>query len=143
VFVTPTAPLISAIQQPLNPGRKLSDFVASDAVKAVLSPDGTTLAILTAGFNALFNAAGVNDTAASTQLIFLYNVAGVSSIRMLVWSPEGNTHYATGGLSGNFECYIRAPKLTPRTILDRSEGVSVSLDNRRVPPVAGIFQSAS
>src|SRR5215475_11827660 len=57
LFVTPTAPLTGAIQQPLNPGlANYPNFVAGEAVKAVVSPDGATLAILTAGQNSLNNA---------------------------------------------------------------------------------------
>src|SRR4051794_6202210 len=77
LFVTPTAPLTGAIQQPLNPGlANYPDFVAGQAVKSALSPDGRTLAVLTAGQNSLYNASGVVDTAASTQFIFLYDVSG-------------------------------------------------------------------
>ena len=112
LFVTPTAPLTSAIQQPLNPGlENYPNYVAGEAVKSVLSPDGTTLAILTAGFNSLYNSSGVVDTAASTQFIFLYNVAAdnktspvlkqviqqLNSYVGLVWAPSGQTLYATGG----------------------------------------------
>ena len=113
LFVTPTAPLTSALQQALNP--HLADypnFVAGEAVKVVLSPDGTTLAILTAGQNSLVNAAGsAVDTLASTQFIFLYNVVGpnkTSPVLMqviqqlnahvgLVWAPNSKTLYAAGG----------------------------------------------
>src|SRR5271165_6792160 len=112
LYVTPTAPLTKAIQQPLNPGlATYPNFVAGEAVKAVVSPDGTTLAILTAGQNSLYNAAGVLDTAASTQFIFLYNVAGANKTNPalkqviqqlnshvgLVWAPNSQTLYATGG----------------------------------------------
>ncbi len=112
LFVTPTAPLNSAIQQPLNPGlANYPNFVAGEAVKAVVSPDGTTLAILTAGQNSLYNAAGVVDTAASTQFVFLYNVAGANKTNPalkqviqqlnahvgLVWAPNSQTLYAAGG----------------------------------------------
>ena len=56
LYITPTAPLTGAKQQPLNPGlANYPDYVAGEAVKAVVSPDGKTLAILTAGFNSLFN----------------------------------------------------------------------------------------
>src|SRR4029077_17112794 len=52
--ITPTA-LPNADQQNLNPGlTNYPDFVAGQAVKAVVSPDGKTLAILTAGMNSLF-----------------------------------------------------------------------------------------
>ena len=57
LYVTPTAPLTGAIQrQQLNPGLpNYPEFVAGEAVKVVASPDGKTLAILTAGFNSLYN----------------------------------------------------------------------------------------
>src|SRR5438034_8702275 len=49
LYITPTA-LPNAAQQELNPGLKnYPNFVAGEAVKAVVSPDGKTLAILTAG----------------------------------------------------------------------------------------------
>src|SRR5262252_3972305 len=54
LYVTPTAPLTGAIQRPLNPGlANYPNYIAGEAVKAAVSPDGTTLAILTAGFNSL------------------------------------------------------------------------------------------
>ena len=49
LYITATA-LANAVQQPLNPGlTNYPNFVAGQAVKAVVSPDGNTLAILTAG----------------------------------------------------------------------------------------------
>src|SRR5215471_6484422 len=54
LFITPTA-LPHAVQQLLNPGLiNYPNFVAGEAVKAVVSPDGKTLAILTAGMNSLY-----------------------------------------------------------------------------------------
>ncbi len=54
LYITPTA-LTDAVQQQLNPGlTNYPDFVAGEAVKAVVSPDGNTLAILTAGMNSLY-----------------------------------------------------------------------------------------
>src|SRR5579864_9542777 len=54
LFITPTA-LDHAVQQVLNPGlANYPNFVAGEAVKAVVSPDGKTLAILTAGMNSLY-----------------------------------------------------------------------------------------
>src|SRR5215467_6403848 len=117
LYVTPTAPLTSAIQQQLNPGlTNYPDYVAGEAVKAVVSPNGKILAILTAGFNSLFKPYVVGspatvDTAASTQFIFLYDVSGpnksepvltqviqqLNSHVGLVWAPNGKTLYATGG----------------------------------------------
>jgi YVTN family beta-propeller protein len=111
LYVTPVAPLKNANQQPLNPGlANYPNFVAGEAIKAVVSPDGHTLAILTAGQNSLISSKGI-DTAASTQFLFLYDLRGqneaypvlkqviqqTNSHVGLVWSADSNTIYATGG----------------------------------------------
>src|SRR5215471_3908395 len=73
--VTPTAPR-GAVQQFLNPHlAAYPNFIAGEAVRSQLSPDGKTLAILCAGHNSLVKPDGSNDTAASTQFIFLYDVS--------------------------------------------------------------------
>jgi DNA-binding beta-propeller fold protein YncE len=122
LYVTPTAPLTSAMQRPLNPGlANYPGYVAGEAVKAVVSPDGTTLAILTAGFNSLYNASGVVDTEASTQFIFLYDVSGVNKTSPvlkqviqqvnshvgLVWAPNSQTLYAAGGCDDAVYAYSK------------------------------------
>ena len=121
LFITPTA-LPNAVQQLLNPGlTNYPDFVAGEAIKAVVSPDGKTLAILTAGMNSLYYAntsanataglIGKVDTAASTQFLFLYDIAGANKSKPvlkqviqqlnahagLVWAPDSKTLYAAGG----------------------------------------------
>ena len=77
-YITPGA-LRGAVQQELNPGlAAYPSFVAGQAVKSQLSPDGRTLAILCAGQNSLFKPDGTVDKANSTQFIFLYDVAGAN-----------------------------------------------------------------
>ena len=110
-FVTPTV-ISDAVQQYLNPGlAAYPDFVAGEAVRSRLSPDGTTLAVLTAGQNSLYKPDGTVDVANSTQYVFLYDVMGVNKARPLltqvikqvnahvglVFSPDDNTLYAAGG----------------------------------------------
>src|SRR5215475_9529451 len=110
-YITPTA-MRGAVQQLLNPGLPAyPNFVAGEAVRSQLSPDGKTLAILCAGQNSLYKPDGNVDTAASTQFIFLYDVSGAqkqaphltqviqqtNSHVGLVFSPDGSTLYATGG----------------------------------------------
>src|SRR4051812_28472384 len=107
-FITPTAPR-GAVQQFLNP--KLAaypSFVAGEAVRSQLSPDGATLAILCAGMNSLIKPDGTTDTAASTQFLFIYDVSGshreapllkqvipqTNAHVGLVFAPDGNTLYA-------------------------------------------------
>src|SRR5262249_19663399 len=121
LYITPTA-LDHAVQQVLNPHlANYPNFVAGEAVKAVVSPDGKTLAILTAGMNSLYYPnvgepstnplIGKVDTAASTQFLFLYDISGANKTSPvlkqiiqqlnahvgLVWAPNGKTLYAAGG----------------------------------------------
>ena len=111
LYITPTV-LANSVQQPLNPGlNNYPNFVAGEAVKAVVSPDGKTLAILTAGMNSLYDTSGNVDTAASTQFLFLYDISGANKTKPvlkqviqqlnahvgLVWAPNSQTLYASGG----------------------------------------------
>jgi YVTN family beta-propeller protein len=122
-FITPTA-LEDSIQQPLNPGlASYPNFVAGMAVRSQLSPDGTTLAVLTAGQNSLIKPDGMTvDAAASTQFIFLYDVQGAHKAQPLlkqviqqvnahvglVFSDDGNTLYATGGSDDRVYVYTKS-----------------------------------
>src|SRR5215475_14263575 len=77
-YITPTA-MRGSVQQLLNPGLPAyPNFVAGEAVKSQLSPDGTTMAVITAGHNSLDKPDGTLDTTNSTQYIFIYNVAGAN-----------------------------------------------------------------
>src|SRR5262245_17187657 len=65
-YVTPTV-IRDSVQQYLNPGLpSYPDFVAGMAVRSQLSPDGSTLAIITAGQNSLYKPDGTVDAANST-----------------------------------------------------------------------------
>src|SRR5262252_5713288 len=121
-FVTPTA-LEDAVQQYLNPGLPAyPNFIAGEAVRSQLSPDGTTLAIITAGQNSLDKPDGTTDVANSTQFIFLYNVVGANRAKPaltqvikqvnahvgLVFSPDGSRLYAAGGVDDVVYVYARS-----------------------------------
>jgi YVTN family beta-propeller protein len=119
--VTPVA-VANAVQQNLNPGLSAyPDFVAGQAVRSALSPDGSTLAVITAGHNSLYKADGTVDVPNSTQYIFIYDVRGDKKTSPalaqvlkqtnahvgLVFSPDGNTLYATGGSDDAVYVYTR------------------------------------
>jgi YVTN family beta-propeller protein len=121
-YVTPTA-VRGAVQQFLNPGLPgYPDFIAGEAVRSQLSPDGTTLAILCAGQNSLYKPDGTTDTDNSTQFIFLYDVSGTHRdaplltqvIKQtnahvgLIFSPDGSTLYAAGGRDDSVYAYTRS-----------------------------------
>src|SRR5258705_1698753 len=110
-YVTPTA-ISDSQQQSLNPGLPgYPNFIAGEAVRSQLSPDGATLAVITAGQNSLYKPDGTVDVANSTQFIFLYNVAGANKANPaltqvikqvnahvgLVFSPTGDALYTAGG----------------------------------------------
>jgi YVTN family beta-propeller protein len=121
-FITPTAAR-GSVQQMLNPGlAPYPNFIASEAVRSQLSPDGRTLAVLTAGYNSLAVASGLAvDVANSTQYIFIYDVSGANKTKPalaqvikqtnahvgLVFSPDGKTLYATGGVDDVVYAYTR------------------------------------
>jgi DNA-binding beta-propeller fold protein YncE len=121
-YVTPTAPR-GAVQQLLNPGLPAyPGFIAGEAVRSQLSPDGATLAVLCAGQNSLYKSDGTVDTAASTQFIFLHDVSGThrdapvltqviqqtNAHVGLVFAPDGNTFYAAGGRDDSVYAYTRS-----------------------------------
>jgi YVTN family beta-propeller protein len=120
-YATPTA-IEDAVQKLLNPGlAEYPDFVAGMAVRSRLSPDGTTLAILTAGQNSLYKPDGTVDVAHSTQYVFIYDVHGghrakpkltqvipqVNAHVGLVFSPDGNKLYAAGGSDDKVYVYTK------------------------------------
>src|SRR5262249_46386440 len=119
-LISPTA-IPGAVQQFLNPGLPVyPGFIAGEAVKSALSPDGKTLAILCAGQNSLNDAAGKTDVASSTQFVFLYDVSGAhqGSPALIQVIPQTNAHvglafgpdgrlYATGGKDD--AVYVYAP----------------------------------
>jgi DNA-binding beta-propeller fold protein YncE len=121
-FVTPTAPR-GANQQFLNPGlAAYPSFIAGEAVRSRLSPDGTTLAVLVAGQNSLYKTDGTLDTAASTQYVFFYDVSSgnqgspvlkqvipqTNSHVGLVFSPDGGTLYSAGGRDDAIYAYTNS-----------------------------------
>ncbi len=127
LYVTPTA-IHHAVQMPLNPNLlNYPNFIAGEAVKAVASPDGSTLAILTAGFNSLYKAWSAStpttaqvDYAASTQFLFIYDISGgnraTPALKQVIqqnnahvglaWNGD-NTLYATGGNDDAVYVYTR------------------------------------
>ena len=121
-LITPGA-LRGAVQLPLKPGLPAyPDFVAGEAVRSQLSPDGQTLAVLCAGHNSLVMPDGTTDTANSTQYIFLYDVGGAhrdvpvltqviqqtNAHVGLVFAPDGATLYAAGGRDDAVYAYRRS-----------------------------------
>ena len=163
-LITPTF-IDGAVQQYLNPRlTAYPNFVAGEAVRSQLSPDGTTLAIICAGQNSLITATGAAiDTANSTQYIFLYTVTGAhraspvlsqvikqpNAYVGLVFSPDGKTLYAAGGADDAVYVYAQtggAWALSARIALghsDKGVGLSAPLNVRPNAGGLGISDNGS
>jgi YVTN family beta-propeller protein len=118
-IITPGA-VRGAVQQFLNPGLPgYPNFIAGEAVKSAISPDGSTLAVICAGQNSLYKPDGSLDVANSTQYVFIYDVSGanrdVPKLKQVIkqtnahvglaFSPDGNTLYAAGGRDDSVYAY--------------------------------------
>ncbi len=109
-FITPTASP-GAVFTTLNPGLSAHpNFIANGAIKTAVSPDGTTLLVMTSGYNLLNNSTGTGYDA-TNQYIFVYDITGPNErapqleqvIQVpdtyvgLVWAPDGSKFYVSGG----------------------------------------------
>lgn len=118
VYISPAA-VPGSNQQQLVPmvANWPAKYAASGAVKSQLSPDGKTLAIVTAGYN---DVTLTNGSELNTEFLFIYDVSGANkttpkliqtltqrnSYVGLAWN--GNTTlYATGGTDDNVHVYTR------------------------------------
>jgi len=89
-FLTPTAAPGASFTL-LNPG--LAAFptaVANGAVKTSVSPDGSTLLVMSSGYNLFSNAAGT--TTAKSQYLFVYDISGGNEnapvLRQVIQVPD-------------------------------------------------------
>ena len=121
LFITPLA-LPGAQQQVLNPQLPAyPNFVAGEALKEAISPDGSMLAVVTGGQNSLDAPTGATDVANSTQYIFIYDISGAhagqpsllqvikqtNAHRGLVWSHDGNLLFVAGGSDDAVYAYLK------------------------------------
>ena len=153
--------LNGAVLQELNPGlAAYPRFVAGQAVKSQLSPDGRTLAVLCAGQNSLFKPDGTVDVASSTQFIFLYDVAGGHQARPvlrqvipqtnahvgLAFAPDGATLYAAGGSDDAVYAYAQTDgRWAPAARIELGHGLPAArqgLGPKVQPNASGLAVSA-
>ncbi|MGF6976229.1 DNA-binding beta-propeller fold protein YncE [Paraburkholderia sp. JPY465] len=144
-FISPRA-IPGAVQQLLNPQLSAKPTqIVSGAIKSQLSPDGNTLAVITAGYNTVYTGASNStlDKTDSTQYIFIYDVSGankaapklVQAIHQnnafdgLAWNGN-QTLYGTGGADDAVYVYSRPSALpsaqwsqTAAIALNHSKGV--------------------
>jgi hypothetical protein len=108
MWVTPLAVPGSTLQQ-LKPGlTAFPGFVAGQPISLAMSPDRTTLAVLTSGYNNNYDATGSLVPAASNEYLFIFDVTGAAPVQAqvlqipdayvgLAFTPDGTRLVASGG----------------------------------------------
>ncbi len=118
-FITPLA-APGATFAGLNPGLKdFSQYTVGQAMSEALSPDGTTLLILTSGYNRLNDTKTGKEIAAdSNEYVFVYDVSGTepkqtqviqvaNTFAGIAFAPDGKHFYVSGGMDDNVHVYGR------------------------------------
>ena len=159
-FVTPTFATGARLQF-LNPGlENYPTHVVGDAVKTAVSPDGSTLLVLTSGYNRLNNPGGPNvgqrDVSASNEYIFVFDIAGANRSNPverqviqvpnaylgLVWSPDGSRFYAAGGVDDRVNVFTRSGVTWAQSATIPLGHNNVGIGLRVRPNAAGLAISA-
>ena len=145
--ITPTAPLGSRFET-LNPGLPgKPDWLASQAVTTVVSPDRKTLLVLTSGYNRVYTSTPSTPypwyTPFSNEYVFIYDISTNTPIKKqvvqipntyngIVFDPSGKAFYVAGGVSDNVHIFTRIaddtwgeagnPLALNHTVLDTGTG---------------------
>ncbi len=114
--VTPTAAAGSTLTA-LDPGvARYPGFTADGAVSLVLSPDRTTMLVLTSGYDTNGPSYYKPDPAGSNQYVFVYNVTAAAPVLRQViqlhntnsgiaFAPDGTRFYVSGGVDDDVHVY--------------------------------------
>jgi YVTN family beta-propeller protein len=102
-----------------NPG-----WLAGQAVSTVVSPDRTTLLVLTSGYNLVNytsgSSAGATEPQDSSEYVFVYDISGGLPIQRqvihvpntyqgIVFDPGGKAFYVSGGVDDDVHIYAAGP----------------------------------
>jgi DNA-binding beta-propeller fold protein YncE len=153
VEITPTA-APGAIFQTLNPDLAgLPDFVAGQAVTTALSPDGSTLLVLTSGYNRNNGATGSRVASLSNEYVFVFDVTTTPPAKKQVlqvpntfsgvaWNPSGQEFYVAGGVDDTVHTYRLTgatwTEVLPAVALGHTAGLGIGVR----PMAAGLAVTA-
>ncbi len=152
-IITPTA-AAGAVFQPLNPGLPSHpDYLAGQAISIAISPDRRTLLVLTSGYNTLRTATGAKDMDASSEFVFVYDIAGhAPALRQVLplptayagiaFSPDGQRFYVGSGGGDAVYRYALAGGRWSQAGAPIPLGHGVGNGNRQGPSTAGLAVTA-
>jgi len=116
VRITPEA-APGAVFQSLNPDLPTRPgYLADHAVAVAIGPDGTTMLVLTSGYNRNNGPTGASAPAESKENVFVYDIAGGAPAKTQVlqipntyngiaWNPDGSAFYVAGGVDDNVHVF--------------------------------------
>jgi DNA-binding beta-propeller fold protein YncE len=149
--ITPTA-TPGAVFKSLNPGlTDYPDFIAGQAVTSAISPDGTTLLVLTSGYNRNYDADGKVIPRDSNEYVFVLDIAKGSPVQKQViqvpntysgiaFSPDGMQFYVSGGKDDSVHTYSQTGNSWSETgtpiALGHGPGNGLPLGSTTVLPAA-------
>ena len=149
--ITPTA-APGAIFTSLNPGlTDYPDFTAGQAVSSVISPDGTTLLVLTSGYNRNHDGNGKIIPRGSNEYVYVFDIASGSPMQKQViqvpntyngiaFSADGAHFYVSGGKDDSVHTYAKAGDNWVESgspiVLGHGPGNGLPLGARTVAPAA-------
>ncbi|HEV2111015.1 MAG TPA: bifunctional YncE family protein/alkaline phosphatase family protein [Gammaproteobacteria bacterium] len=115
-FITPLAAPGASFERLKPHLRNFPDYTVGQAMSEALSPDGTTLLILTSGYNRLNNAEGKQSALDSNEYIFVYDVGAAAprqtqviqvpnTFAGIAFAPDGASFYVSGGQDDDVHLY--------------------------------------
>ena len=139
---------------PLNPGLEdFPDYVAGQPVTTAMSPDGSTLLVLTSGFNQMTDAAGKKIKRDSNEYVFVFDVSQGQPRKLQVlevpntfdgvaWNPNGEEFYVAGGVDDDVHVFAKQngqwAEAGPAIKLGHAHGLGIDVK----PEAAGIGVTA-
>lgn len=152
-LITPLAPA-GAVFSELNPG--LEDFpsyTVGQAVKTAMSPDGSTLLVLTSGYNRLNNAQGVRVAVDSNEYVFVFDLTrdGLRQTQVLqvpntffglAFAPGGDQFYVSGGVDDDVHVFARSSGVWTESGAAMELGHKNGVGIRQRPTVANVAVAA-
>lgn len=153
-FITPLAPKGAAFSK-LNPGLKdFPDYTVGQAVKTAISPDGSTLLVLTSGYNRLNNSHGEREAADSNEYVFIFDLINgrlhqaqvlqvPNTFLGLAFAPDGNRFYVSGGMDDNVHVFAKTGNEWAESGPPLTLGHEHGGNRRQGPMVANLAVSAN